>query len=83
VPTVAVVDGVKISVYARPHPPSHFHAKIAEREAVFNIATLEIERGFIPLAKKRKVLQWAQSRKSELTRAFDQARAKQHVDPID
>jgi len=79
---VAVVDGIKIAVYANDHPPAHFHAKFAEHVAVFDVRTLEMVRGSIPLAKKRRVLQWAQTRKAELSRAFDLARAKRHVEPI-
>jgi Domain of unknown function (DUF4160) len=82
VPTVAVIDGVKVVIYANDHYPGHFHAKIAEHQAVFNLRTLKMERGFIPPAKRRKVLQWAQTRKAELARAFEQAVAKRRVDPI-
>src|SRR4051812_24711937 len=32
--TIAVVDGVKIMLYANEHPPPHFHAKFAEFQAV-------------------------------------------------
>lgn len=82
-PTVAIVDGVTIAVYANDHPPAHFHAKFAEHQAVFDVRTLEMVRGSIPPAKKRRVLQWAQTRKVELSRAFDRVRAKQHVEPIE
>ena len=38
--TVAVVDGVKIMLYANEHPPPHFHAKFAEFHAVIDIDKL-------------------------------------------
>ncbi|ODN70520.1 DUF4160 domain-containing protein [Methylobrevis pamukkalensis] len=36
-PTVAMVDGVKIMFYADDHPPPHFHALLAEHAAVIDI----------------------------------------------
>jgi hypothetical protein len=46
--TVAVVDGVKIMLYANEHPPPHFHAKFAEFHAVIDIDKLAIIRGSLP-----------------------------------
>jgi hypothetical protein len=43
--TVAMVDGVKIMLYANEHPPPHFHAKFAEFHAVIDINKLAIVRG--------------------------------------
>jgi hypothetical protein len=42
VPVVAIVDGVKIMFYPNEHPPAHFHAKIAEFQAVVDIDRLAI-----------------------------------------
>ena len=36
-PTVAVIDGIKIEFYFDEHPPPHFHAKYAEYRAVIRI----------------------------------------------
>jgi hypothetical protein len=33
VPTVAIVEGVKVQFYAQEHPPPHFHAVFAEYRA--------------------------------------------------
>jgi hypothetical protein len=46
--TVAVVDGVKIILYANEHPPPHVHAKFAEFQAVIDINKLAITRGNLP-----------------------------------
>jgi hypothetical protein len=43
--TVAMLDGVKIMLYANEHPPPHFHAKFAEFHAVIDINKLAIVRG--------------------------------------
>jgi hypothetical protein len=56
VPTVAVVDGVKILFYAGDHPPAHFHAIFAEYEAKIAIEDLVVDRGRLPPGKLRAVL---------------------------
>jgi hypothetical protein len=43
-PTIAIVDGVKIMMYANDHPPAHFHALFAEDRAVIDVGTLKLVR---------------------------------------
>ena len=45
---VAVVEGVTIMLCANEHPPPHFHAKIAEFQAVIDVKSLTITRGNLP-----------------------------------
>ena len=73
-PIVAILDGVKIVFHANEHPPPHFHARIAEHEAVIDIDDLVITRGFLPKPKARK---------AELRRAFHAAIALEPVEPIE
>ena len=82
-PIVAILDGVKIVFHANEHPPPHFHARIAEHEAVIDIDDLVITRGFLPKPKARKVLIWASTRQAELRRAFHAAVALEPVEPIE
>ena len=82
-PTVAVVDGVKIVFYANEHPPAHFHAVIAEHRAVVDIVGLKIIAGSLPAAKRRKVLSWAALRKDPLLERFAAALAHEKVEPIE
>ena len=65
-PVVAIVDGVKIMFYANEHPPAHFHAKIAEFQAVVDIDSVTIVAGRLPPAQTRSVLAWAASRQDRL-----------------
>jgi hypothetical protein len=44
-PTVAIVDGVRIQFYPRDHPPPHFHAEFAEYRATIDIRSLRVVRG--------------------------------------
>jgi hypothetical protein len=83
VPVVAIVDGVKIMFYANEHPPAHFHAKIAEFQAVVDIDRLTITAGRLPPAQLRSVLAWAASRQDRLRRTFAAAMAHEEVGPIE
>jgi hypothetical protein len=82
-PVVAVVDGVKIVLYANEHPPAHFHAVIAEHRAVVDIVGLSISAGSLPAAKRRKVLAWAAQHKDALLERFAAALAHEKVEPIE
>ncbi len=82
-PTVAIVEGVKIVFYFNEHPPPHFHAKIAEHQAVINIELLRLTAGSLPVAKRRKVLAWTSTRQAALRKAFYAAIAREPVEPIE
>jgi hypothetical protein len=58
-PTVAIVDCVKIQFYFDEHPPPHFHAVFAEFAAQIQIDPPRIVRGSLPPAKLAAVLDWA------------------------
>ena len=65
-PTIAIVDGVKIQMFHNDHAPPHFHAKIGGSEALIQIRTLEVIAGSLPRAKLRSVLAWARQHQTEL-----------------
>jgi hypothetical protein len=65
-PTIAVVDGVKIQMFYEDHTPPHFHATIGGEEILIAILTLDVIRGSLPPAKHRRVLTWARQHQGEL-----------------
>ena len=79
---VAVVEGVTIMIYANEHPPPHFHAKIAEFQAVIDVKSLTIVRGRLPPNKTGHVMEWASKRQDVLVSAFDAVRNRQKIEPI-
>ena len=81
-PTVAIIDGVKILVYGNDHGLPHFHLLAAEYRAVIDIETMQVIRGRLPRARLRKALAWAEPRRAELLKAWDSARAGQPVERI-
>ncbi len=58
-PTVAIVDGVKIQFYSDEHPPPHFHAVHAEFVAQIRNDPPVVLRGTLPQNKLKVVLAWA------------------------
>ena len=65
-PTIAIVDGVKIQMFFDDHAPPHFHAVIGGQEVLIAIATLEVVRGGLPPANQRRILAWARRHQAEL-----------------
>ncbi|MGF1637445.1 MAG: DUF4160 domain-containing protein [Cyclobacteriaceae bacterium] len=63
-PTLKIIDSIKIDVYSREHPPPHFHAIYAEYEELIEIKTLSTYAGNLPKAQRNKVIECA-SRKQE------------------
>lgn len=82
-PVVATVDGVRIMFYASEHPPPHFHAKFSGHQAVIDIESLVVTAGFLPVAKRRKVIAWAGLRQAKLALAFVQATSHEKVEMIE
>jgi len=70
-PTVAVVDGMKIQFFAAEHPPPHFHVALAEYRAQIEIRDLRLLRGGLPPAKLSAVLSWAQPRRAVLLATWE------------
>jgi hypothetical protein len=55
-PTLKIIDSIKIDVYAREHPPPHFHAIYAEHEELIEIKTLSTYAGGLPKSQRKKKL---------------------------
>jgi len=71
-PTIKIIEGTKVDVYSREHPPPHFHALYAEHEELIEIETLETYAGKIPNNKRKKIVKWADENKLTLRENFKQ-----------
>jgi hypothetical protein len=65
-PTLKIIDSIKIDIYSREHLPPHFHAIYAEYEELFVIETLENYAGKLPPVQRKKVIGWAINNKEIL-----------------
>ena len=57
-PTVIILDGIRIEIFTDDHPPPHFHVKAGTMRAKFDIATGKMLRGNLDRRSMRKVRQW-------------------------
>lgn len=65
-PTVCMFYGIIIQMFWQEHAPPHFHALYAEHEALIDIRTLEVIKGYLPRRALALVLEWASEHRSEL-----------------
>jgi hypothetical protein len=68
-PTIALIDGIKIQVFAD-HRPPHFHVVAAEQVIVIRISDLAVIRGSMRKGTLRKALDWAEAHKQEIEDAW-------------
>jgi hypothetical protein len=78
-PTLAVVDGMRIVMYWNDHPPAHFHVLAAEYRAVIEVDTLRVIAGGLPRSKVAAVRAWAKGRRVELMKALERVQAGRPV----
>jgi hypothetical protein len=69
-PTVKIVDSIKIDLYSREHPPPHFHAIFADFEALITIQNFEIYAGRLLKPQLNKVINWARDNQEMLLDNF-------------
>ena len=69
-PTIKIIDSIKIDIYSREHPPPHFHVIFAEYEELIIIETLKTYIGSVPKTQKNKVINWAKTRQTYLLENF-------------
>ncbi len=70
-PTIKLIDSIKIDVYSREHPPPHFHVLYAEYEELIEIESLATYAGSIPKAQRTKVISWAEQNISYLMDTYN------------
>jgi hypothetical protein len=69
-PTIALIDGIKIQVFAD-HRPPHFHVVAAEEEVVVRISDLTVLQGRMRKASLRRALDWAEANRQEIEDAWN------------
>lgn len=81
-PTLAIVEGVKIQIYFDDHPPAHFHAVFGGEVVQIGIANLDVLRGSLSATKLTVVRAWAANRKAQLMEAWNAVQAKRNPERI-
>jgi hypothetical protein len=80
---LAIVDGVRITVYPNDHPPPHVHTVIAEHEATLSVATAELLEGSLPRPKLEAIKRWHMAHRDEIAYLWQQVQDKKSVRRID
>ncbi|MEN0005158.1 MAG: DUF4160 domain-containing protein [Bacteroidota bacterium] len=65
-PTIHIIDSIKIMIYFDDHLPPHFHAEYNEYEELIEIRTLDTYRGKLPNKQRKKVIEWAKEHQEAL-----------------
>lgn len=78
-PTIAIVDGVTITIFMQDHLPPHIHARIAEHQAQISILTGDILKGSLPAAKRKSVQAWLAQNRGAVAFAWTEVRAGRPV----
>lgn len=73
-PIVSSFYGILIYFYFNDHNPPHFHAKYNEFEALIDINTLGVIRGYLPGKALILVIEWALQHKEELMQDWELSR---------
>lgn len=69
-PEVSRFYGIVIRFYYREHPPEHFHAIYGEHEALVEISTGHVYKGFLPPKALQLVNEWRCQHLDELMEAW-------------
>lgn len=77
-PTVAIVDGVRIVFYWNDHPPPHFHVEFSGHKGQFSIETAALLEGSLPANKVATISRWAVAHRQELLECWEKARRNEH-----
>lgn len=71
---VAEVRGLRIEVFAKEHPPPHFHLRGGDIDAIFSIADCQFLEGRIGGRERRLVEWWYQRSRPRLVDAWNSTR---------
>jgi hypothetical protein len=74
-PTIAIVEGVRIVIFLNDHLPPHLHALFAGQEAKLSIATGEVLSGKLPRTKLKTVQTWLADNRGHVSYIWREIRA--------
>jgi hypothetical protein len=81
-PEICRFFGIIIAIFYEDHPPPHFHVRYGSQQAIVAIETLQVLEGRLSPRVLGLVVEWAMIHRSELARAWEQARQRVPIEPI-
>ena len=76
-PVISRFYGIVIKMYFNDHMPPHFHAIYGEAVGMFDINTVELIEGDLPVRARKLVFEWANIHRDELLRMWNSKEFKQ------
>lgn len=75
-PTIAIIDGIRIEIFTNDHPPPHFHVRFSRMRAKFDIASGVMIGGRLDNRSIRKVQRWTEFNRDGLMRVWISSRPR-------
>jgi Domain of unknown function (DUF4160) len=76
VPTIIIIDGIRIEIFLNDHDPPHFHVRMGGMRAKFDIATGDMIKGRLDKRTIRKVQKWTEYNRDMLMQAWMEFRQR-------
>ena len=74
-PELARFLGIIIQMFAKDHPPPHFHAKYGDDKCSIDIETGDIIAGKMPPKQSKQVKEWTDKHRIELHKNWTEAQS--------
>jgi hypothetical protein len=76
---LAILDGIRLCVYANDHNPPHIHAEFAEYRALFLIVGATLDKGSLPKTKIKIVEDFIKENEFLIMKAWHDTQNKKLV----
>jgi hypothetical protein len=74
-PTIAIVDGIRVVIFPNDHEPPHFHAFLTEHRIRIDIMRAQVIGWRGPRAMEAKILSWTVEHQKQLLAAWEAIRS--------
>lgn len=84
-PEICRFLGIIIQIFYDDHNPPHFHARYGDKKATFDIDSLNILEGDLPVKVRNLVVEWADLHQEELRKDWELAQSgmvPEKIDPL-
>ena len=81
-PEISRFYGIRICMYPDDHLPPHFHAEYGDDEAMIEISTGKLHKGFLPGRAYRLAEEWATLHQRELLANWERGQRHQPLQKV-
>jgi len=77
-PTISIINGVKIECFSADHPPPHVHVSYSGHEALVELIEVKVFLGNLPKMKLNLALEYIEENKVDLLKIFNALNPPNH-----